>query len=167
MNVPSSSKLNKYRLVLTFVALIFYFFLFAGEIYPNMYLQNELKNYGFGGYEKLNPDSLLYIFKRVDEKVTYLLITDEKKKSEYYKKLLEKRYKELVYIINIEKTGFLEETASRYISLVEQMKSDDVYSLSNEEVKQRILILEKLRDNYPSNTPYWLIIQQAIDTTHL
>ena len=167
MNVPSSFKLNKYRLVLTFVALISYFFLFAGEIYPNMYLQNELKNYGFGGYEKLNPDSLLYIFKRVDEKVTYLLITDEKKKSEYYKKLLEKRYKELVYIINIEKTGFLEETASRYNSLTGEMRKNGIDSISKEEIKQRILILEKLRDNYHSNTPYWLIIQQAIDTTRL
>ncbi|SRR4030066_1144413 len=167
MNELPSFELNKYRIILIFIIMLSYCFLFAGKIYPNMYSQNDMKNYGFGGYEKLNPDSLLYIFKRVDEKVDYFFINNKEKKSEYYKNILGKRYKELVYIINVEKTGFLEETASRYISLVEQMKSDDVYSLSNEEVKQRILILEKLRDNYPSNTPYWLIIQQAIDTTHL
>jgi len=157
----------KNYLLLVIVTLIIYFFSPANSIYAEIYKESELKNYGLDRFERLNPDSLLYLFKRVNEKAIVFFIRDEEKQSEYYSKLLDKRFKELVYIINVEKTGFLEEAAGRYITLIGQMKRDGVYTISKERTKIYTFILEKLRDNYPSNTSYWLIIQQAIDTTRI
>jgi hypothetical protein len=157
----------KVHLLFLIVTLLIYSLTFANAVWAEIYSQGELENYGLDRFERLNPDSLLYLFKRVNEKVTLLFTKDEEKRSEYQSKLLDRRFKELTYIIKVGKTGFLEEAASRYMTLIGQMKKDGIYAISKERTKIYILVLEKMRDNYPSNTSYWLIIQQAIDTTRI
>lgn len=127
--------------------------------------QSELKMNGFVGYEKLNPDSLLYIFKRASEKLTLNFKKNESKKREYKTVVLQRRFRELVYIINTQKTGFLEETINRYGSYVGSLNIPSDVDLKREEIENKTNMLRKLRDRYPANSPYWLQVQQAVDIT--
>lgn len=114
----------------------------------------ELQSMDFTKYESVNGNSLLYPFKRLREKIS----------SVPNSKLFETRFNELVYIANLRKTGFLEESVSRYISISGKMMQNKG-SHPTDKAKQNIEILEKLRDGYPANSLPWIQIQQAIDTT--
>lgn len=120
--------------------------------------KGELQSIGFIDYESINPNSLLYQFKRLGEEVKLRLILDDNKKNIYQNHLLQVRFNELIFIINFQKTGFLAETVNRYNVFVGKTKS-------SQQVKKFIAVLEKLRDMYPANSSYWLSIQQAIDST--
>ena len=95
----------------------------------------------------------------------FLLNKEEKAKYQYA--LLDKRYKELVFIINFKKTGFLEETVQRYNSQLGNLILNNKDFASN--YKYRILnytkVLKTLQDRYNSLSAYRLLIQQAIDST--
>lgn len=118
----------------------------------------DLKALNFAGYEKINPNSLLYPIKRSIESI--LNSNSSSPLSKY-----NSRFSELVYIINHQKTGFLEETVTRYNSFLGSLKTLPKTSIPKEKITNSIKILETLRDKYPSNSPYRMLIQQSIDTT--
>lgn len=128
--------------------------------------KEQLQVLGFSQYESVNPNSLLYHLKRLGEKTILFFLFDADRKGKYNTYLLNIRFKELIYIINFEKTGFLTETINRYNVFVAKTKSYYKNTDSNSQnIKNFVNILEKLRDMYPSNSAYWLSIQQAIDST--
>lgn len=134
----------------------------TGELVP----KEQLQSLSFLDYESINPNSLLYQFKRLGEEVKLRLIFNNNKKNIYKNQLFKVRFNELIYIINFQKTGFLAETVNRYNVFVGKTKSDyKNMDSSSQQVKKYIAILEKLRDIYPANSSYWLSIQQAIDST--
>lgn len=124
--------------------------------------KEQLQVLGFSQYESVNPNSLLYHLKRLGEEITLFFLFDTDRRKKYNTHLLTIRFKELIYIINFRKTGFLDETISRYNVFVGKVKN---YYESKEKINKYIVILEKLRDMYPANSAYWLYIQQAIDST--
>ena len=131
----------------------------------NLYEERELDSMGFSGYETINPNSLAYPLKRIGEKI-YTTILSQEKEQEFFNKVYDRRFRELVYIINSEKTGFLVETTNRYNTTVGGIKAmEDASSLQND-FRTNIIILENLRDRYEANSTYWMLIQQAIDTTN-
>lgn len=129
--------------------------------------KGELQSLGFTEYESINPNLLIYQLKRLGEEVTLSFTFDKKSKNEYSLKLLDTRFKELIYIINFEKTGFLTESVNRYNVFVGKIKPyyKDIDSYDLDKIKKYIVVLEKLRDKYPANSAYWLSIQQSIDST--
>lgn len=126
----------------------------------------ELNSMGFTKYESINPDSLFYPLKRVGEKVRSFFILNKEGKEGYSFKLLDTRFNELVYIINIQKTGFLDEVVNRYNSTIGDIKSNFNPTKNKDQLIKYAKMLGILRDQYSSNSAYWLYIQQAVDTTN-
>lgn len=129
--------------------------------------EEELTSLGFTKYESVNPDSLTYPLKRFGEQAKLFFSFDERNKTAYFLSLLDTRFNELVYTINFKKTGFLNETVSRYNTFVGKIKlnSKNIKHEFKLKFSQNIKVLEMLRDQYPANSAYWLNIQQSIDTT--
>ena len=125
----------------------------AQEVY---FTENELREIQFESYERVNSNSLAFPLKRVFESLRLSLASDSKK-NKIKKEHLENRFGELVYIVNFQKTGFLAETVSRYITTtgsIEQTKSREY----TETLEKYITILEILRDRHEANSSYWLSI---------
>lgn len=118
------------------------------------------------GYEGINSNSIVYPLKRLDEEIRLFLTFDKKEREKYFYILFEKRFNELVYIINFDKTGFLFETVDRYNSFAGKFKADyQIKEEMRENISHHVKILEKLRDRYHSASPYWKKIQEALDVT--
>jgi len=128
--------------------------------------ESELNSFGFTEYERVNPNLLIYPIKRIAEHIKLNLLFDKEKRKEYIFNLYEVRLKELVYIVNNKKEGFLSFTADRYNSFVGKIKKD--YPLGKDE-KQKfqvyIRLLERLRDIYPAQSVNWSKLNETIDTT--
>lgn len=158
----------KFITALTFLILFFqpYSQTFA-KITNELVSKEELRSLGFTRYALINPNSLLYQFKRLSEEIRLMLIFNNKDEERYYGHLFDIRFKELIYIINSKKTGFLEETVNRYNVFTGKIKPyyKNIDTQSQNKINKYIGILEKLRDMYPANSSYWLSIQQAIDST--
>lgn len=126
----------------------------------------ELKSLGFTSYESINPNLLIYPLKRISENIKLKLIFNKQKKKEYLYQLYEIRLRELVYIINNRKEGFLLFTADRYNSFVGVLKMENVIDQDLKlQIESKVKILERLRDIYPANSENWTKLQQTIATT--
>lgn len=122
---------------------------------------------GFSDYESINPNLMVYPFERYRESLILLFIFDSNTKQRYLWTLYNKRFRELVYIINYDKTGFLLETVDRYNTFVGKVKIQNpvLNQPEKEQITKNLKLLEKLRDRYHSGSAYWSKIQQAVDTT--
>ena len=126
----------------------------------------ELSSLGFTSYESVNPNLLIYPLKRISEDIKLKLIFNKQKKENYLYELYEIRLKELVYIINNKKEGFLLFTADRYNSFVGVLKTEKVIDKDlTLQIRSKVKLLERLRDIYPANSENWNKMQQTIDTT--
>jgi len=115
--------------------------------------------------EQINPNLLIYPFKRMFEKIKLKLILNPQDKASYQCLILEKRFKELLYITSSGKTSFLPSVNQRYAnSYVVYKKTYPTFQCSNIN-RDNQKVLESLRDNYPANSAYWLIFQQTLDET--
>lgn len=125
----------------------------------------ELRSLGFTSYEHINPNLLIYPLKRSSEEIKLLFLPQSQKK-EYLYQLFEIRFKELIFIANNKKEGFIFFTADRYNTFVGKIKGSYLLDTDTRvKLSKNLKILEILRDRYPSNSPYWEKIQQTIDTT--
>lgn len=129
--------------------------------------EQELRSTGFSGYESVNPNLLIYPIKQIIEKIEFSLLSNEKDKEKYKYTLLDKRFKELVFIINFQKTSFLEEAVGRYNSNLGNLmiNNKDSASTYKDTLSGYINVLKNLQDRYDNISSYRLLIQQAIDTT--
>lgn len=155
------------RALLSSAIIIVLMFLVITNVHARnrLFEETELSSMGYSGYESINPNSLAYPLKRIGEKIYPIFLSDEKEQ-DFLNKVYDRRFRELVYIINTERTGFLEETTNRYNTTVggaKRMKG--VENLQND-YRKNITILENLRDRYEANSTYWMSIQQTIDTTN-
>lgn len=116
-------------------------------------------------FEAINPNLLIYPFKRAGETAKIFLAFNKKDKDEYLLKLLDIRFKELVYIIDFNKTGFIAFSTDRYMTTIGQIKNRAIKADSTK-IKKYLNLLEKLRDRYHSSSANWEKIQQAVDTTN-
>lgn len=159
------------RFLKFFIFLIIYCFLFSQlstvSATQPMYLNDmELKSLGFTSYESINPNLLIYPLKRISENIKIKLTFNKQKKRDYLYQLYEIRLKELVYIINNKKEGFLLSTADRYNSFVGVLKMENVIDKDLKlKIESKVKLLERLRDIYPANSENWNKLQQTIDTT--
>lgn len=126
----------------------------------------ELKAAGITEFEKINPNLLIYPFKRLKENIKYVLIFNKQKKNEYLFDLLDIRFKELVYIINSDKIGFISFSADRFNTTIGQIKNRSIKldERNNTKMRKYLKALERLRDRYHSGSASWEKIQQVVDT---
>ena len=119
-------------------------------------------------YESVNPGSPQYAFKRLKEKIKLSLLTfGKEQKAKYLSKLLDKRYKELAYLVINNEIGPLEKAVNRYNTVAGEILSSykDKDPNLKEQIKGYVEILEILRDKYKANSAQWLLMQYTIDTT--
>lgn len=129
--------------------------------------EQELKSAGFNKYESINPNLLIFPVKQIIEKIELTLMFNKEDKTRYQYALLDKRFKELVFIINFKKTGFLEETVQRYNSHLGNLIANNKNLASDykDKISSYTIVLKTLQDRYDSKSAYRLLIQQAIDST--
>ena len=129
--------------------------------------KEELKSAGFSEYESINPNLLIFPVKQIVEKIELTLTFNKEDKAKYQYTLLDKRFKELVFIINFKKTGFLEETVQRYNSHLGNLivNNKNLALDYKDKILTYTIVLKTLQDRYNSISAYRLLIQQAIDST--
>jgi len=118
------------------------------------------------------PGSSSYLFKRLGEKVKWFFTFNQKSKFEYQKRLVETRLSELKSLVENDKTDQIEDAGQRFAYQVgiqtETVKNNDQYKKGVVELYSKYIpLLEKLRDHYPANKTYWLVLQQDIDTLNI
>lgn len=128
---------------------------------------SQMQQLGFNNYENINPNQIIYPFERYWEDLYSFLTFDPQAKQQYIWKLYNKRFSELVYIINTNKTGFLLETVDRYNTFAGKVKTQNLDLTQSEktQIRKNVSLIEKLRDRYHSGSAYWIKIQEAVDTT--
>lgn len=122
-------------------------------------------------YEKTNPDArFLYKIKRFREKsyLAYLKRFKPQEVTDYYFVLINKRFRELKYIVEKNKIELLETSATRYNSQMGEVI--DIINEQGIDIKtfQPVIgiqreIMPDLRDKYPANSAQWLLLQQSLD----
>jgi len=149
--------------------LIILFLIFAPPIFASepAFSEQEIKSLSLDKNESIYPDSMFYSVKRLKEKLGFILTSGREKKAQYLSNLLRVRFKELIYIENSDKSGFLIEAANRYNANVGQINGN--YKNVDNRIKRQVWdyesALAKLRDKHPANSTDWLIFQQVIETT--
>ncbi len=157
--------MTKYKILSLLICLLFFLSSTAFAKEKTFLTEDELKSFGFISYEQINPNLLIYPLKRGYEQIKLTFIPNNLKK-EYAYQLLEKRLKELTFIINFKKEGFIPYAADRYNTFVGKTKLNYPPDANDKlKIKNYLKMLERLRDIYPANSPNWEKIQQTVDTT--
>lgn len=123
--------------------------------------------------QKTLPSTPSYSFKRVKEKGLMMIKVRSKSKFEYSELLLEKRLSELVSLVDVREPSLITGSSQRFsyqAGILAELNSK-LKSSQKDNIKVRFddykKILSELRDNYPANSAYWLLIQQNIDTINI
>lgn len=120
---------------------------------------------------KINPGSFYYPFKRILEKGWERLQFSETQKIAFYKSQLKVRLSELNYVVEKKLLSEVQRSSERFAyqagilteEAIRQNKSEDKKNLI-EEFEQFSLFLDKIRDVYPANSSFWMLIQHDINT---
>ena len=116
------------------------------------------------------PGDSKYPLKRFKEKTTEFLKFTHKSRSTYQQELLAKRLSELISLKNSKNVNEFPNATQRFAYQAGKL-ADDSYNDSSDDKSKIIKIfdyykptLEKMRDNFPSNSPHWLLSQHDINT---
>ena len=117
---------------------------------------------------------LLYSIKRVSEKVFLFTKISNEAKINYYKELTLKRLAELKYVVENKLIGEIQYSSQRLsyeVGTLSDFISVNKTKLTKNEaqnVKELLTsfnsLLVSLRDKYPANSSYWMLIQHDINS---
>lgn len=119
----------------------------------------------------INPDSFYYPFKRIWERFYLLTLFQLQSKINYEKNLYDKRFTELNYVVKNRILSQVEGSTKRFAYQTGVLVSDLIKQNNSREkdnlvkkFQDDIVLLAELRDHFHSNSSYWLLIQNDIDT---
>lgn len=120
------------------------------------------------------PTSLFYPVKRLWEKGFSYVLVNKGSKANYNRELLKERLEELKYVAEKKYLSEIERSTQRFSYqagvLVEDLKSLDDKNKNKivlEDFEAYKKILDQLRNLYPANSSYWMLIQHSINTLTL
>lgn len=120
------------------------------------------------------PGSFYYSFKRLSEKIMVNFYINPESKMNYYKDLFQNRIAELQYIIDKKYLDQVEQSTQRVSYEVGILTDYVVAEKLNSQKKNLVdlfkgdkIILEKLRDKYPANSSFWMLVQHSINSIDL
>lgn len=125
--------------------------------------------------QKIYPRSFYYPVKRLLEKSWEKLKFSGQSKYDYYRSLLPTRLAELTYVVLQKQADQVQKSSERFAYqagiTTEKLKSlpdnpGEKQSLQNK-LSEYSKVLEKLRDSYPANSSYWMLVQYSIDSLKL
>lgn len=117
----------------------------------------------------INPGSFYYPFKRLLEKGMERLQFSRKSKITFLKSQLRTRLAELNYVVDKKLLSEVQTSSERFayyagVLTEELIREDKNKEQTIEEFNKFSKFLEKLRDNYPANTSFWMLIQHDINS---
>lgn len=152
-----------------FVAILVFAVFFLS---PNVSLAKSPESYGFTSQKTLPGDSK-YQVKRLKERITEFFKLSYKSKSTYRQLLLEKRLSELVSLVENKNANEIANSTQRFAYQAGKL-AEGSYKDKSDRKKEIILLFDKykpilgeMRDNFHSNSPFWLLSQQDIDTLNI
>ena len=121
--------------------------------------------------QKTLPGTSAYVFKRLKEKITEFFTFSSGAKFSYRAELLEKRVSEYVSLVDSKNQTEIA-NASQRISyeagiLTDSAKNDKDKTETDSLFEKYKPIMAKMRDNFPANSPSWLLSQEDIDTFNI
>lgn len=117
----------------------------------------------------INPGSFYYPFKRLIEKGREKIVFSESGRVSFYSSLLKTRLAELDYVTGKKALSEIQGSSQRFAyyagvlteAVIKTVKEKDSFSKVFGEYGE---YLQTLRDRYPANSSYWLLIQHDINT---
>lgn len=124
--------------------------------------------------EFINPGSFYFSFKRLWEKGLERLQFNTQSKINFYFSQFQVRIAELNYVVENKFLSEVQQSSER-LAYQAGMLTDLLIEQNNNEEKQKYIkefekykqSLEKLRDVYPANTSFWMLIQHDINTLEI
>lgn len=119
--------------------------------------------------EAINPGSFYYSFKRLWEKGLEKLQFSRESKVSFYKSQLRTRLTELNYVVENKLLSEVQTSSERFSYyagiLTEEVVRENKNKVSTiNEFNRFSKFLEQLRDQYPVNTSFWMLVQHDINT---
>ena len=152
--------------------LVVFVFLSLYLIFPIFSIASSPESFDLTTQITLPGDSK-YPAKRLKEKVTEFFKFAHKSKSAYREVLLEKRLSELVSLVENKNINDIANSTQRFAYQAGKL-AEGSYNDSPERKNEIISLFEKykpildeMRDNFPANSPFWLLSQQDIDTLNI
>ena len=135
--------------------------LVVGAVEESISLKNEV----------INPGSFYYSIKRLLEKGKEKFMFSNEAKKSFYELLLKTRLAELNFVVEKKFLSEVQQSSERFAyqagvltdELIKQNKANDKEKITKEFEKYS-KFLENLRDKYPANSAYWMLIQHDINT---
>lgn len=117
----------------------------------------------------INPGSFYYSFKRLWEKGMEKMQFSTQSKINFYQSQLNTRLAELNYVVENKLLSEVQASSERFayyagILTGELVKDNIDKEKVIKEFEQMQIFLDKLRDKYPANSSYWMLIQHDINT---
>ena len=153
------------KITILFLFITILFSIPIGSIYAEEVEQLELSK------TTLNPGSFCYSFKRILEKGREKLLFSQESKKTFHMSLLKTRLSELDYVVNNKVLSEVQTSSERFAyqagiltqELIKQNNSDEKTKLVKEFEKYG-KFLANLRDKYPANSSFWMLVQHDINT---
>lgn len=125
----------------------------------------------------INPDKYLFFsIKRLIEKATLFIKLSKESRADYYGDLTLKRTAELKYVVDNKLLGEVEHSSQRLSYQVgvlsDYLTANKIELAKNKEITIDLfnnykITLVNLRDKYPANSSYWMLIQHSINSVDL
>lgn len=153
------------RLTIMLVFVTIFSFISIGFIYAEGVEQVELP------VTSINPGSFYYSFKRLFEKGQEKFIFSQESKKSFYESLLKMRLSELNYVTSKRVLSEIQGSSERFayqagILTQELVKQNKITEKENliKEFERYANFLPSLRDKYPANSSFWMLVQHDINT---
>lgn len=154
-----------------FIVAVFVFLLTA-FLLPGEIKAIEDENVVLPRFEQVNPDKPFeYGIKRLTEKIELIFQITPERKASFYKKLLQRRFSELVYVVEKKDIGNIEKTSQRYETAAGQLADLIVNKNLNSEKKPTVelflehsKIIEKIKNNFEFNSAEWRFVENDINS---
>lgn len=160
--------MTSFKLNLLAVFSVFALFL---SIVPSVFAESP-ESFGLIPQKTL-PGSSGYVFKRMKEKVVEFFKFSKDSKYQYRKGLLERRVSEYVSLVEKNEQSQIS-NASQRLAFEAGILAEGAIRESKDRKTEIVSLFEKykpilgkMRDNFPANTPFWLLSQQDIDTMNI
>lgn len=121
--------------------------------------------------EAINPGSFYYSFKRLWEKGIEKLQFSRELKVNFYQSQFKIKLSELNYVVENKLLGEVQQSSERF-AYSAGILTDELVKQNKSGEKEKVIkafeeygkFLEKLRDVYPANTSFWMLIQHDINS---
>lgn len=143
------------------IVLILILFLIPGFVFAKDANQLQLPQ------TSVNPGSFYYPLKRLIEKGKERLMFSRDSKRSFYTSLLKTRLAELNFVANKKMMSEIQRSSERFAYQAGILAAIDEKGKASEKLIQEFekysRFLEGLRDQYPANSSFWMLIQHDIN----